>query len=191
MPSIIRVTNVGNGRSVVLRVNDRGPYHGDRVLDVSEAAAEELGFKALGTALVRIEVLERPSRLAAITARAGAPIEQLEAIRADAESGRTPAATPPATALASIGRDVGSEAPPADVDIAFVQTGAFGEYSNARRAVARVSAIGEADIVPTDINGDRIYRVRLGPYNGIRAAEGVLVEVTRLGVQGAHIVVVR
>ena len=69
MPSIIRVTNLGNGRSLILRVNDRGPYAHNRVLDVSERAAELLGFKGQGTAKVRIDVLEGPSREVAAMAK--------------------------------------------------------------------------------------------------------------------------
>lgn len=56
----IRVTNLANGRRVVLRVNDRGPYRKGRVLDVSHAAARKLGFAKLGTARVRIDILSRP-----------------------------------------------------------------------------------------------------------------------------------
>ena len=54
----VKVINLDNGRSVILRVNDRGPYVGDRVLDCSKGAAIKLGFKDLGTANVKIEVLE-------------------------------------------------------------------------------------------------------------------------------------
>lgn len=59
MPCYVRVTNMGNGRSMVVRVNDRGPYHGNRVIDVSERAADLLGFKAVGTARVRVEYVGR------------------------------------------------------------------------------------------------------------------------------------
>lgn len=59
MPSYVRVTNVQNGRSMVVRVNDRGPYHGNRVIDVSQRAADLLGFKGRGTARVRVEYVGR------------------------------------------------------------------------------------------------------------------------------------
>ena len=59
LPSIIRVTNLDNGRSLVLRVNDRGPYVPGRVLDVSERAARQLGFARQGLATVRIEFASR------------------------------------------------------------------------------------------------------------------------------------
>ena len=59
----VRVTNEHNGESVVVRINDRGPFHGDRVLDVSTAAAEEIGLKRAGTAPVTMERLpKRPVR---------------------------------------------------------------------------------------------------------------------------------
>lgn len=71
MPSLIRVTNLENGRSLILRVNDRGPYSRGRVLDVSERGAELLGFKGRGTAKVRIDVLPEESRHVAEMAKQG------------------------------------------------------------------------------------------------------------------------
>ena len=71
MPSIIRVTNLNNGRTAILRVNDRGPFAHDRVLDVSERAASMLGFKNIGTAKVKIEVLSNESMQVASAAKQG------------------------------------------------------------------------------------------------------------------------
>ncbi len=59
MPSYVRVTNLSNNRSMVVRVNDRGPYHDNRVIDVSHRAADLLGFKTSGTARVRVEYVGR------------------------------------------------------------------------------------------------------------------------------------
>jgi rare lipoprotein A len=60
IPSYLRVTHVRTGRSVVVRVNDRGPFSSDRVLDLSYAAAQRLGFAQQGTAEVQIELLASP-----------------------------------------------------------------------------------------------------------------------------------
>jgi rare lipoprotein A len=57
IPSYVRVTNLQNGRDVVVRVNDRGPFHPDRIIDLSYAAAVKLGYKDQGTARVRVEVV--------------------------------------------------------------------------------------------------------------------------------------
>jgi len=59
MPSYVRVTNVRNNRSIIVRVNDRGPYHANRVIDVSHTTADLLGFKANGIAKVRVEYVGR------------------------------------------------------------------------------------------------------------------------------------
>src|SRR5579864_6001712 len=59
MPCYARVTNLSNGKSLIVRVNDRGPYHGDRLIDVSNKAAELLDFKSVGVARVRVEYVAR------------------------------------------------------------------------------------------------------------------------------------
>src|SRR3546814_3887144 len=71
MPALVRVTNLENGRSIVLRVNDRGPFVNGRLIDVSSRAAELLGFKDKGTARVRVQILTEESRQVAELARQG------------------------------------------------------------------------------------------------------------------------
>ena len=61
LPSYARVTNLQNRRSMIVRVNDRGPYHGNRIMDVSERVAEALSFKQAGTARVRVEYVGKAS----------------------------------------------------------------------------------------------------------------------------------
>ncbi len=79
MPSYARVTNLSNGKSLIVRVNDRGPYHGDRLIDVSNKAAELLEFKGNGVARVRVEYVGRAplegsdDRQLMATLRSGAP----------------------------------------------------------------------------------------------------------------------
>ena len=58
IPSYARVTNLDNGKSIVVRVNDRGPFHSDRIIDLSYAAAVKLGYMEQGTARVEVEVME-------------------------------------------------------------------------------------------------------------------------------------
>lgn len=224
LPSIVRVVNVGNGRSVVVRVNDRGPYHGNRIIDLSEAAAEALGFKHLGVALVRVEVLERASRDVKRLARSGVQIAELEAVRARAAGGETRRPERDVD-LAQIGRETGEAAndraaaparppPPAPprkrdrtvlvasaaelepqgtapAPVAFVQAGAFYDAANALRLQARVQSVGDAAVVPTQVQGRTLYRVRLGPYADRAAAERAMDQTAALGVSGARLVLVR
>lgn len=69
IPSFLKVTNLDNNRSIVVRVNDRGPFHGDRIIDLSYAAAVKLGYADRGTARVELE---------AIVVKGGAPRERIE-----------------------------------------------------------------------------------------------------------------
>lgn len=71
MPSLVRVTNLENGRSLIVRVNDRGPYKKGRIIDLSMRAAELLGYKSKGTAKVRLEVLPKESMQIAQAAKNG------------------------------------------------------------------------------------------------------------------------
>ncbi|WP_315832741.1 septal ring lytic transglycosylase RlpA family protein [Bradyrhizobium prioriisuperbiae] len=87
MPCYVRVTNLGNGKSLVVRVNDRGPYHGNRLIDVSNNAARLLDFKGNGIARVRVEYVGRAplegsdDRMLEATLRTGAPAPAPSAVR--------------------------------------------------------------------------------------------------------------
>ena len=87
MPSYVRVTNLHNHRSIILRVNDRGPYHGNRVVDVSKRAAHLLGFRGNGVARVRVEYVGPASldgsddHLLAATLRDGEPAPSPSLVR--------------------------------------------------------------------------------------------------------------
>lgn len=87
MPSYVRVTNLANGKSLVVRVNDRGPYHGNRVIDVSHTAARLLGFRQNGVARVRVEYVGRAplegsdDRILEATLRTGEPAPAPSTVR--------------------------------------------------------------------------------------------------------------
>jgi rare lipoprotein A len=87
MPCYARVTNLGNGKSLIVRVNDRGPYHGNRVMDVSSRAAELLEFKSSGVARVRVEYVARAplegsdERQLLATLRSGVPAPSPSLVR--------------------------------------------------------------------------------------------------------------
>jgi rare lipoprotein A len=70
MPSVVRVTNLGNGRSLIVRINDRGPFARGRIIDLSRRAAELLGFTSQGTAMVHVRLLADESLQAALAAGA-------------------------------------------------------------------------------------------------------------------------
>ncbi len=87
MPSMVRVTNLDNGRSIKVRINDRGPFKNGRIIDLSRRAADLLGFRRLGTAKVRVELVEDESR-----ALAAAALTEDTAGSAPVSAPRTPVA---------------------------------------------------------------------------------------------------
>ncbi len=101
MPSLVRVTNLDNGRQMVLRVNDRGPFVAGRIIDVSRRSAQLLGFEDRGTARVRVEILADESRQvkAALTGKAPPTAETIAAAPRGSVSSDTLA--PPSGARAS------------------------------------------------------------------------------------------
>jgi rare lipoprotein A len=106
LPSYARVTNLQNNRSMIVRVNDRGPYHANRIMDVSERVADALDFKRAGTARVRIEYVSRASlrgsddaKLMATLRQDGKPVPGLTGPVMVADGAR-PGAAPPRQALA-------------------------------------------------------------------------------------------
>lgn len=126
MPSLVRVTNLDNGRSIIVRINDRGPFKRNRVIDVSEKAAELLGFKGAGTAKVKLEVLQQESLRIAQAARMGestrgyevamndAPGDVLETVSYDPSSGSVsvqPVSSEMLTAPSDVGAPVQTALP--------------------------------------------------------------------------------
>ncbi len=180
LPSIVRVTNLSNGRSAVLRVNDRGPFTGGRIIDVSKSAAERLGFMTAGTARVRVQVLAEESRTLKYASTSGqpdrrGPVPQSsprgDVVTADigGSTSRPPVSQPPAPAepIFDEGRTFGET---------YIQTGAYIEYDNALAARTRVSGLGLGPtlIEEATVNGRRYYRVRIGPMSSEQTANTVL-----------------
>lgn len=195
MPSFVRVTNLSNGKSVVVRVNDRGPFARGRVIDVSEQAATLLGFRGNGTARVRVQVLPEASRQVAQAAREGrlwtgaAPTGESPPIQT--VSATTSAAPRPYEVNGQpipaheIGGNfypdpiVTPRAVPASTAI-YVQAGAFGQRENAARLAERLAGHGTVEVREVTVNGATYHRVRLGPIRNVAEADRLLSRVAAL-----------
>jgi rare lipoprotein A len=215
MPTVVRVTNLENGRSLRLRVNDRGPYARGRILDVSRRAATLLGFNAKGTARVRVQyegraevgasppqsdgeiVASRPSDLKSAplstvssTELAPIPGASVAPPRETAAPVRVAQASPATQADAGIEPDgvVTTVPVPASTRL-WVQVGAFLSRGNANRLAERLIYAGQAQVSQTVASGKPIYRVRFGPFTTVEEADSMLDKVINKGQNGAQIVV--
>jgi rare lipoprotein A len=102
MPCFVRVTNLDNGRSIVLRVNDRGPYARGRIIDLSRRSAQLLGYENIGTAKVRVQIMANESRELADALRSGgAAAGAVMVARVQNQPAEPPPAAAPRTAVDS------------------------------------------------------------------------------------------
>jgi len=158
LPTWVRVTNLDNGRHCVVKVNDRGPFHDGRVIDLSYVAARRLGIVGHGSAPVRIETVT-PATLQAGD-RSPVPTTPQAPLRS-ATNPAPPVSTPTRAATAS--RQPMQTG--AVVNGLYLQAGAFGSSANANRLAQRLALAGisQVSIVPPDEPG-ALYRVRIGPF---------------------------
>jgi rare lipoprotein A len=184
LPSIVRVTNLANHRDVELRVNDRGPFVGNRLIDLSQEAARELGFEHQGLARVRVQFVS----LADAKGEPPQPARHDEA--------RRPAQTPPPppTTLVADASPAGmsavliATAHAATCGGHFIQVGAFTEPARAARAAARLRDVTAIPVQAQAPGDDRLTRIRLGPIADSGTIEATLDELKQSGFSGAFIV---
>jgi rare lipoprotein A len=217
LPAIVRVTNLENGRSVLLRVNDRGPGEAGRLIGLSPQAGRLLAFPARGAAQVRVQVVGAESRQVAGEAQARTPIPASERIAitpAPRQPVQAEALPPPPGARAAASprsaAPLPAPAPSAPVQLAslpterlpetltqsyaapgtlWVQAGAFGSAQNAERMRARLAGVGPTRAMPMTSGGRTLWRVRVGPAGSVAEADRLLAAAVRAGANEARIVV--
>ncbi len=196
LPSIVEVTNLENGRKMNIRVNDRGPFVGNRIIDLSREAARQLGYERQGVTKVRVRYVG-PAPL--LGRDAGVRIAQAS----------KPATLPPPVVDAVPTRpiQVAALAPPTPVSAAplaplaptpavnaagaatlRIQAGAFASEENAARAVSQLAVAGRAVIVPTQLEDGMLYRVYLPAPADEVEAYALRDRVAEIGFSDARVV---
>ena len=171
LPSYARVTNLENGASVIVRINDRGPFAENRIIDLSYVAAIKLGIWQKGTGLVEVRAIDpdRPDRPPSLHAAQPVPTRPAPAVQVqDVAAARI--ASPP------------SPAKPHEPAL-YLQVGAYSDHANAERAAAtlRNARLGEVRVVDSTLNGRTVQRVRLGPLKDVDEADRLTPKVRALG----------
>lgn len=159
IPSYVRVTNLANGRSVVVRVNDRGPFHADRIIDLSYAAAHRLDYIRTGSARVEVETI-LPGATGTAYAQVAPSTSRAQRDEDTALAARLAAEERPAQTAASVG--LGAALPAGSV---LLQLGAFANADNAENMRARLAR--ELDWAGGELRintAGGIHRLHLGPF---------------------------
>jgi rare lipoprotein A len=208
IPSIVRVTNLENGKSALVRLNDRGPFVDDRIIDLSKHAGEVLGLHAKGTAKVRVQYVgpapanadapltDVQPAAAARPALASQPV-QAEPVVFQAAPQSTPLtqasmpsvelspATLPSPTLdtrpgAPLKLAAGVSQPARPAAGFYLQAGAFADPANAEGLRAKLSTYGQVDIVKSE-GARTLSRVMVGPFASKADAEAVQARMTEAG----------
>ena len=171
LPTFVRVRNLHNDKTVVVRVNDRGPFVHNRVIDLSYAAALKLDMVRSGTSLVEVT-----------------------AISFDAPGGDRPTRQvdePPPPVVAAPAPEAGpTSAPTTAGEQIYVQVGAFGESSNAERRLRLLASAGIAGgIIYEDQSvSPTLYRVRIGPIANVVQYDVLVEELEYLGISDPYLI---
>jgi rare lipoprotein A len=210
MPVNVRVTNLDNGKSIIVRVNDRGPYARGRIIDLSRRAAELLDVVQTGTAKVRVTYLARadmegggpppsitPPEIA--SALPAVPAAKIDTSTLGALPGApvappvkqsvlpTPVVPPPVQVAVNQPSEQVVQEPVSAATHLYVQAGAFSKLDNAKVLLSKLG--GDLRISPIQRNGQTLYRVRTGPLSSIEDADAALSRISGAGSNDAHIVV--
>jgi rare lipoprotein A len=184
IPSYVRVTNPANGKSVVVRVNDRGPFHAGREIDLSWTAAYKLGYTGQGSTLVEVESVS-PGQLPAVAVpRSGNPggqSEQAPPARDTAPGSAGGITSAPAPRREDeedpIAKLAAAEPEPPLPQVQdgrghFLQLGAFGNRDNAEALRARLAReLGDLSAKLVVHSTGNVFRVQLGPWPDAAAAQ--------------------
>lgn len=171
LPSYVKVTNLDNQRSIVVKVNDRGPFVDDRIIDLSYVAAHKLGIVGNGTAPVEIRTVDTSHNV----------------IAAEDTSSQTENPATQSPTLES------TDAEP--YNFYYVQIGAFSDFVNAEQALAKLiletsqPAHISMGTVSTGTTAEKrtVYRVRLGPFQDHEQVKAVESQLEQYGYQYTHV----
>jgi len=201
LPAIVSVTNLANGRQILVRVNDRGPASPTRIIALSPRAAQLLAITA-GAVPVRVTIDEALTRRLADQLGGGPKLQ----IAAAPSAGVTAAALGPPGSASGPPRMLGVAAPQAEsprvpdrlperiiqtsvgASLLMLKCGSFGRFTYANQVAARLSGLG-ADVVTSRDGRQTTYAVQAGPFATIAQADAALAEALRAGVIDARIAV--
>jgi rare lipoprotein A len=160
LPAYVRVINLQNGRSIVVRVNDRGPFVGNRIIDLSYTAAAKLDMLRGGTAIVEVRAIDP-----------AAPEQYTGTVTAALATGAPQTNAPPVNAAL------------------YIQAGAFSDPANAERLVAKLRGGGYGNVFvrENELAGRKMYRVRIGPIADVPEFDRVVAALERVGVNDARL----
>ena len=193
IPCYARITNLSNGRTVVVRINDRGPFVGNRIVDLSYSAAVRLDIVRTGTAFVELRVVgpETPSTQVSTPVLAAAAPPPVQAAPAPVQATSmvsTPVA--PEVSTAAVTPPPPEEFEPVTAPVAlYIQVGAFADAGNAQRLIQRLQSVGIPNVFALTgaESGRTLRRIRIGPISTVAEFDRLAAQLATLGYPEARL----
>ncbi len=182
IPCYAEVTNLRNGRRVVVRINDRGPFVGDRIIDLSYTAAAKLDMLLAGTAPVEVRVLSPGGGAAGSAVPAATPAAPPPPVFPTART-----MPPPAAPAVTVVNPPAANAPGAQA--MFIQAGVFADHENARRRVELLLSEGVelASLDEMPRSERTLHRVKVGPFASVEEFDLAMNHLRKLGITDARL----
>ena len=189
MPSIVKVTNLDNGKVLEnIRVNDRGPFAGNRIIDLSKKAAQELGFVNSGVAKVRVEIMENESRIYASKNSKKNSVRKANKAKVEKVQRKVIPSEEDEQNLDEVSKNSTEDNSILKDKPVIIQVGAFGDHRNAKSLTEKLSEF-KAYIERKFIDNKYLYRVRIGPLSNLDLAKSIKSKLFELGHTSSHLVV--
>ncbi len=189
MPTYVQVINLENGRSIVVRVNDRGPFVNNRIIDMSRRGAQLLGFQKQGIAKVRVKVIGDTNESFISKKPNTSQEEKNQVIAAPIKTVTSKPINENSDSLNKKKNIALIALEPLESTDIFIQFGSFVLYNNANKLSAKLSPFGETKITSVIYKNKEFFRVRMGPIKNIELADKILEEVILNGFINAKIII--
>ena len=206
LPTYVQVTNLKNGKKIVVRVNDRGPFHDNRVIDLSYSAATKLDIVSQGTGLVEVRALDprnyhadnnMNAETSLLDLQDSTAVVQQEPMQELSSLDETEAVVREEVKTAYVAAKVNSKS---QQDVSgssvydpkvFVQVGAFSVRNNANQLVSQLNDLGLGKISISSItqNDQQLHRVRIGPLLTVQAADETVFKLKNMGLKEHRVVI--
>lgn len=187
MPSVVKVTNLENGLVLEkVRINDRGPFARNRIIDLSKKAAEELGFIKNGVAKVRVEILEDESRKYVSTDQKNNYVAEAAEVTQISKKNLLSSSERKEKVVEKKTEENLENSILTNKEL-LIQVGAFTDHRNAKTLSEKLSEF-KAYINRVFINNKYLYRVRIGPINNLDLANDMKRKLFELGYTSSHLV---
>ena len=187
MPSVVKVTNLENGLVLEkVRINDRGPFARNRIIDLSKKAAEELGFIKNGVAKVRVEILEDESRKYVSTDQKNNYVAEAAEVTQVSKKNLLSSSERKEKVVEKKTEENLENSILTNKEL-LIQVGAFTDHRNAKTLSEKLSEF-KAYINRVFINNKYLYRVRIGPINNLDLANDMKRKLFELGYTSSHLV---